>query len=194
MNVRSTAAIIVAALLPAAMLFGSFPYGGLGLPQQVHSGPAANSCNAFAAAAAGGSAYAPTVVQAGFRPWVPPLPGPAAQAALMQQACHQHMQFLDHQQHQTAQAPPLASSPLEDRTNAAAADADGPPPKKSRRGRKSSGEEDQHRQLVKVLAKGVIQDSEFCSMYKYCAAKFSESLRGSVHRLLQKDPALVKVM
>ena len=100
MNVRSTAAIVVAALLPAAMLFGSFPYGGLGLPQQVHSGPAANSYNAFAAAAvaASGSPYAPTVVQAGFRPWVPPLPGPAAHAAHMQQVCHQHMQFLEHQQ------------------------------------------------------------------------------------------------
>ena len=133
MNVRSTAAIVVAALLPAAMLFGSFPHGGLGLPQQIHSGPAANSCNVLAAtaAAAGGPAHAPTVVQAGFRPWVPPLPGPAAQAALMQQACHQHMQFLDHQQHQTAQAPPLASSPLEDRTNAAAASSNGPPLKKS---------------------------------------------------------------
>ena len=81
MNVRPTAAIVVAVLLPAAMLFGSFPGGGLGLPQHVHSGPAANSW-AAAAAAAGGAHSTPMVVQAGFRPWIPPLAGPVAQAAL----------------------------------------------------------------------------------------------------------------
>ena len=53
-----TAAISVAALLSAAMLFGSFPNGGLGLPQNYHGGQSVNPYAAMAAATSAAAGHA----------------------------------------------------------------------------------------------------------------------------------------
>ena len=92
MSVRATAAISVAALLSASMLFGNIPYGGVGLPQNVYGSHQSNAGSyyaAAAAAAAAGSPHAPMVVQNGFRPAPVPPASPALFEAHQQQFHHQ---------------------------------------------------------------------------------------------------------
>ena len=62
-----TAAISVAALLSAAMLFGSFPYGGLGLPQNVHGGQSVNPYAAMAATTSAQFGFATNEISANER-------------------------------------------------------------------------------------------------------------------------------
>ena len=92
-----TAAISVDALLSTAMLFGSFPNGGLGLPQNVHGGQSVNPYAAMAAAtsAATGTPFALMGAQPGFRPSFAPLPSQAYLAAQQQQLHYQQLQFFN---------------------------------------------------------------------------------------------------